>query len=193
MEILSAIWIEATRAWPAILGFGGVVTTLIVNGRIARGAQQAQWDHEGKRLEDQQQRERISLRSALLAELKVTRRYVSGILQHLVMQESKGESGAMPVNTWDDIYRSVTPRMGLLSESEINEVVSAYGDLRYLRDFSHFYLRDFSHLNDKPAPADNSFVLIPAKDLNAAIRVLKDVQKTIDAAIDALEGASKEQ
>ena len=58
----------------AFIGFGGVIFTQYKNAQAARCMQEKQWGYENTRRADEQKRERISLRSALLADLKLPSR-----------------------------------------------------------------------------------------------------------------------
>ena len=165
----------------SILGFGGVILTLIANGRISRGAQKGQWAYENNRRVDEQKRERISLRSALLAELKFAHREVFEVPVVKDKSLPPQEQLLLKVNVSDPIYRCNCSRIGLLSEKEVDKVIDAYTRL-HERSASLRVTYD-------PFPRYTGTVIVPLEKWEEEFAMEKKRREFIAAAISVLEEA----
>ncbi len=184
-----------TEILVALIGFAGVIATLIFNAWLGRNAQKKQWDYEGKCHRDEQRRERISVRSTLLAELKVAREKECTVLKLYEDAESDTKMKEIQVSTGvpDDTYKSASARIGQLSQPEVDKVTEAYAKLRRRSDKLRLYnpsapkLDDFVsiHLND---PKRN-VAFQQANNLHMTIYDTNEVIKCIDEAVDVLEKA----
>ncbi len=179
--ILTALPNQAGIIVAALIGFTGVILTLVVNARLARCAQQRQWDKDRKRLEEQQRRDRILLRSALCVELNAACEALK-----LGEESASTADGYVPVGVSEDVYNSAVERMGLLPDSELEKVFNAYQTLRTRREV----LR----LRWKVAPGTADYVRVPGAQIPEVVRDSKGVRKSIQAAITALkEGLEKDR
>ncbi len=106
-----------------VLGFAGIIVTLIVNARLARLAREGMRDDE-----------RASIRAALIAEMKI----IKGSLEDAIEKIKKGEedgSGAVlvPTDPLSDAYNALIPRVGALPPEEVGKVMLAYLSVREMR------------------------------------------------------------
>lgn len=97
-----------------LLGFAGVITTISMNGRLAR-----------RQHERQQAHERETLRTALCAELEVICQMLINRRQSL-SEHKPGQSALIPAYVPDHVYRQLLGRIGLLSSTEVGSVIRAY-------------------------------------------------------------------
>ena len=165
---------------PALIGFVGVIVTLVVNAWLGRRAQQKQWNHEQDRRNEQLIRERIALRSAFLGELKVSLQNTRGIVQaYEEAIKSRLKSAVIPVAVSDDVYRNAIARIGLLSEPEIRKIADAYVRLRGRREI----LRT---LNDK-TPRSDHFVVVSAQKIPDEIAATNNMIAFIEGTVSLLE------
>ena len=97
-----------------LLGFTGVIVTMAVNARSHRKLQIRQQQHEAQ-----------TIRVALLAELKTNRDMYENRLRDF--SESPGEHHAVvPSKVINSLYRTLLPKIGLLSVEEVDLVHTAY-------------------------------------------------------------------
>jgi len=106
-----------------VIGFAGVIITLLVNAKIPRDQRRDEIEHE-----------RATLRAALVEELKIIRDSLQGNLARFEELPPNGKKGLfLPTDPMDDAYRSFVPRLGLLTEPEVHKVMNAY---LYLRTYT---------------------------------------------------------
>ena len=105
-----------------VLGFIGVIITLIVNAGIARR----------DRLEMLRQ-ERTAMRTALAEELRILKVPLEDGIQKLKEQiKEGGEDGGVivPTDPGSDVYNVYVPKIGLLTSQEVEKVMLAYLTIR---------------------------------------------------------------
>lgn len=108
-----------------ILGFIGVMATLVLNALLARRAEQRRITHETG-----------VLRTALIEEMKVQR----DALVHAVEGSNRatdrsnvGKQDALtPLRRWTDIFDNSLSKLGLLTPNEVAAVLDAYLPLKEL-------------------------------------------------------------
>lgn len=103
-----------------VVGFAGVIVTLIVNARLARQHHSREIDHEAK-----------VLRVAVRAELEAIRDAFEERIRTLKNPEG-WPSIMVPLDTMTDVYGSLIDKLGLLSEPEIRAVMRAYLAVRQM-------------------------------------------------------------
>ena len=109
----------------ALLGIGGVITTLYVNTLLSLHQQNTQWKNETKRRDEERNHRRTALRIVLLEELKDLRSvYTEGIKTLEDCDETSSVLVPKAVN--DTIFISTVPNIGILTEREVREVVTTY-------------------------------------------------------------------
>lgn len=97
-----------------LLGFSGVIITMIVNARTQRNLEEQRIAHD-----------RRTIKAALKAELEANRNTYQG----RISQFSEGGSehdALLPSRVVDDVYRTHLDKLGLLTEEEIEKVINAY-------------------------------------------------------------------
>ena len=170
----------------SLVGFLGVVLTLLWNAYLSRRAQHSQWENERSRIESDQRHERLALRTALLSELRVarehTRRTLATYEEVKAPADGKPSRGAVvPISDFDQIFRASLPRIGLLSASEVDKVVAAYAKLRA----RHAALRTLH----SAAPRNDEFVIVLTEMMDSEIRTTSNMLAFVDSAIDTVQTA----
>jgi len=97
-----------------LLGFAGVIFTIIMNARSTRK------QHDREVLQ-----ERTALRTALIAELGALRKTYEDRIQSL-RDKDRGQSALIPEYVSNQAYCQLVDRIGLLSPEEIEPVMNAY-------------------------------------------------------------------
>jgi len=97
-----------------LLGFTGVILTLLTNARLNRKQHARQIEHE-----------RTALKAALSTELSIIRDTFRDRLE--MIGEPTGSQGMwVPLDTMTDVYGRVLDKIGLLSREQVNLVLRAY-------------------------------------------------------------------
>ena len=104
-----------------VLGFVGVIITLIANAWLVRR----------DRLERIRQ-ERTALRTSLVEELKILKFSLEDGIQRL---EEAGENDRVivPTDPMSDVYNAFVPRIGMLTSQEVQKTMWAYMSIREFR------------------------------------------------------------
>lgn len=97
-----------------VLGFTGVILTMIVNAKTQRGLQSAQRQHDVR-----------SLRTALMVEMKTNVQMYEARIGDL-SQADGTHHALIPSKVTNNIYQSLLPDIGLLSAHEVESVLRAY-------------------------------------------------------------------
>jgi len=114
MESFLCIFEKYQTFFTGLLGFTGVVITMVVNARLQRSAQSRKLAHEAR-----------TLRVALRAELDANRKAFEGRIQQLD-ERSDFSHALVPNQPINQIYTSHLDKLGLLSDDEIEKVIKAY-------------------------------------------------------------------
>lgn len=97
-----------------LLGFTGVIVTMVVNAKHQTKLQSSQLEHDVR-----------SLRVALKSELVANKQSYESRIQTL--NEPSGFSHALvPSNIVDYVYKTYLNKIGLLSEKEVEKILKAY-------------------------------------------------------------------
>lgn len=156
-----------------LVGFGGVCLTLWYNARIARFNRS-----------DELARERAATRAMLLGEL---RRILVVLVQteKVVDSLNQPDEVALPrkfnSQTHSRAYEAALPRIGLLTESETDRVVTAYSRCESLSAM----LADMHSLFDVANPDD-----VMRLEFRAFNNLLKSTIGDVQGAIDAISASS---
>jgi hypothetical protein len=149
-----------------IIGFAGVITTLWFNASQARQQRTLERLHEAE-----------TLRVALIEELKISRTAVVENSSNMDM----AQDAFVPTAPMDDVYRTFTGRIGLLSELEVGKVMIAYLTLRT------FHAKLF--LIGVPVHTGDHHVRVPIKNAPLLAGMFKNLLDPINDAIQAMESA----
>ena len=150
-----------------ILGFVGVMITLWYNGKLAR-----------EQREDERNHERETLRAALIEELKINRTALRENADTLKGDPPEETGGAfIPTDPMDDVYRALVSRIGLLSQTEVSKIITAYLSLRT------YNAKLF--LVGVPVETSPRHVQVPAKNIAMLAKMQEGVIDPIDEAINA--------
>jgi hypothetical protein len=165
-------WILANQTIAVgVLGFAGVIITLLVNARLARRGR-----------EEKRRHERQALRAALVEELKINRESLTNNVSNIRRKIDEGsgkESYFVPADPMNDAYRAFTNRIGLLSQTEVRHAMFAYLSLQTSR--SKLFLIGV------PIETDSGHVKVPPENGTMLLRLLESTIEPIDVAIEALE------
>ncbi len=105
-----------------LLGFTGVIVTMVVNAKHQTKLQSRQMEHEVR-----------SLRVALKSELASNKNSYENRIQQL-NEPCEYDHALIPNNTVDHVYKTLLDKIGLLSEDEVENILKAYlliADLPY--------------------------------------------------------------
>ena len=154
-----------------VLGFTGVILTMIVNAKTQRGLQSAQRQHEVR-----------SLRTALMVELKMNVQMYETRISDL-SQADGGHHALMPSKVTNNIYQSSLPDVGLLSSREVESVLRAYLLLEEMPYRLHLLVgtNNVGGYNDE-------FIRIEANKQVDAKRIHEALLPRLREAVAALEG-----
>lgn len=97
-----------------LLGFAGVIFTIVMNARLARQQHKREINHEC-----------TALRAALIAELDCLRQNYEDKIKQL-QEGEKGHWALVPEYVPNQIYSQLITRIGLLTAKEIENVIDAY-------------------------------------------------------------------
>ena len=165
-----ASWVWIPNILGDVIGFGGVILTLIWSAHLARQIR-----------EQERTQERDSLRSALRAELEMVRFALCTTVKLFEESSSEKSSGiGLPVCTSDVIYRCNCARIGLLQKTEAGKVIDIYVRLAFRSQI----LR----ATYDPMPKSAGFVQIPPEKRSEEITNEKKRIGFIDDAIQSLGG-----
>jgi hypothetical protein len=147
-----------------IIGFSGVMATLLFNASQARRQREEERKHESR-----------ALRTALIEELGIIRESVAKNLEDI----DASRDGYVPTDPMDDAYRAFTHRIGALSEKEVRCVLYAYLTLRTYN--SKLFLIG------NPVGTGDRHVMVPAKNSSILSGMYKNLLPPLDEAINAMK------
>lgn len=162
-------WLETYQTLVVgLVGFAGVIATLVVNAKIARDQRREEREHE-----------REVLRGSLIAELRINRRSLEENSRLLKEQPPDDQGGVMvPTDLIDGAYRSLIQRIGLLSDDEVSRVMWAYGALET------YSAKLF--LIGVPVHTSPRHVQVPAQNATYLVAMQEGMFALVDEAIEAL-------
>ena len=97
-----------------LLGFAGVIITMIVNAKLQRDSQSRQMDHEANAI-------RVAIKSELIANKNAYENRIQQFDKH-----SDFSHALVPINTIDSVFKSLQNKIGLLTETELENIFNAY-------------------------------------------------------------------
>ena len=152
-----------------IFGFIGVISTIWANAYIARKQRREEREHEQR-----------TVRSALLAELQINMDSLKTNARTLT-EKPPLETGAVfvPTDPMDGAFRSFLPKIGLLSEDEVNKVMNAYMSLQT-------YNTNLG-LIGSPGHTIPRGVSVPARHATTLRGLQESMLKPVEEAVRALE------
>jgi hypothetical protein len=117
-------WYERYQtAIVGVLGFAGVIFTLLTNAWLARRDRAETIAHE-----------RAVLHAALLAELKILKFSMEEAIDMIDLGKEDESGGLLvPTNPMTEAYNALLPRIGLLSSRQVEVVMSGYLSLKEYR------------------------------------------------------------
>ena len=154
-----------------VLGFTGVIITMVANAKIQRNLQSAQRQHEVQ-----------SLRTALLVELKENVQMYENRISDLSKTDGT-QHALMPSKVANNIYQSSLSNVGLLSANEVESVLRAY----LLLEEMPYRLRLVVGTNNVGGYKDE-FIRIDANRWDAVKKIHEALLPTLREAVAALEG-----
>jgi hypothetical protein len=154
-----------------VLGFTGVIITMVANATIQRNLQSAQRKHEVQ-----------SLRTALLVELKENVQMYENRISDLSKTDGT-QHALMPSKVTNNIYQSSLSYVGLLSADEVESVLRAY----LLLEEMPYRLRLAVGTNNVGGYKDE-FIRIDANRCDAVKKIHEALLPKLREAVAALEG-----
>ena len=154
-----------------VLGFTGVIMTMVANATIQRDLQSAQRQHQGQ-----------SLRTALLVELKENVQMYETRISDLSKMDGT-QDVLMPSKVTNNIYQSSLSDVGLLSANEVESVLRAY----LLLEEIPYRLRLVVGTNNVGGYNDE-FIRIDANKCEVVKKIHEAMLPTLREAVAALEG-----
>ena len=152
------------------LGFTGVIITMVANAKIQRSLQATQREHEV-----------LSLRTALLVELKENVQMYEARISNLSKADGM-QHALMPNKVTNNIYQSSLTNIGLLSDKEVESVLRAY----LLLEDVPYRLRILVGTSNVGGYNDE-FIRIDADRQHDAMNIHEALLPTIREAVAALE------
>ncbi len=164
-----APWFERFQtATVGVLGFAGVIATLIVNAWLARRDQELALQHE-----------RTTVRTALLEELKIIKRSLEEAIRTIELGEKQDKGDLLvSTDTMSDVYDAFIPRIGLLPSEQVAKVMLAY--------MSVLELHKSLTLLSGATIVDEHRVAVPIASLEPLKEMHESLLLTIDDAISSL-------
>ncbi len=151
-----------------VLGFAGIIITLIVNARLARLARE-RMRHD----------ERASIRAALMAEMKIIKDSLEYAIENIKKGEEDGSGGLLvPTDPISDAYDALIPRVGVLPPEEVGKVMLAYLSVREMRKNLLLILG--------ASVFDQHRVEVPRKSFDVLEGMLSNLVPKLDEAINCL-------
>ncbi len=147
-----------------LIGFSGVIITLVVNARISRKARKEAADSE-----------RRALRAALFAELGFNKTRYANMIETL--NAMKGDRMGMPIDTVDTFYYGMIDRLGILSPQELTAIIPAYARMTSLKMGLRFQFKEHHTGN----------IVVEQSKVPWIIDAVKHVIPSVEAAIAELE------
>ena len=153
-----------------LLGFTGVILTMLANAKLQRSQHERKFLHEANAL-------RIALKSELSANKKA---YELRIQQ---LNDPKGHSDALfPNKSIDKIFNELIPNIGLLTEFEIEQIINAYALIEELP----YGLRILVG-TDNVGGFNNEFIRVQGDRLKVALKMHESALPEITKAISEIE------
>lgn len=158
-----------------VLGFTGVILTMVANAKTQRNLQAAQRDNQVR-----------SLRTALTTELKENVRMYEDRINDLSKADGKHHA-LLPSKVVNNIYQTCLPNIGLLSSEEIESVLLAY----LLLDELPYRMRLLVGTEQIGGYKDE-FIRIDAAKQHNAKQIHEALLPTLREAVSALESKAQE-
>jgi hypothetical protein len=152
-----------------VLGFTGVIITLITNARLNRKQHTRQIEHE-----------RTALKAALSTELSIILDAFRDRIE-MIGDPPATQGTWLPLDTMTDVYSRTMDKIGLLSREQVNLVLRAYLLIRAVPD--RLRLMEGSHEIQPGA----GYLWISSKHVGDARRMHENFLGDIERAIAALE------
>ncbi|HFG2007386.1 TPA: hypothetical protein ACGF52_003326 [Vibrio cholerae] len=109
-------WFDKYQTFIAgLIGFSGVVITIIYNSKLAR-----------EQLKRQRVSESVSIRVTLIEELKLAMESYSGNIESLSDKNNSHQVAYLYTGVYDQAYKNLISKFGLLSSAEIKATMLAY-------------------------------------------------------------------
>lgn len=152
-----------------VIGFSGVIITLITNARMSRKQHERTISHERK-----------SLRIALYAELELAK---TTFISSSVTSDNGNEDAAFFPNEYPQpVYRSHITKIGLLSPVEISAIIEAYTLINELP--IRLSLLSFGH---DPSFDHPGYIYISAAHAETAMDMYRSFLPKIEHALETLK------
>jgi hypothetical protein len=148
-----------------VVGFAGVIVTLITNASLARKQHARQIEHEN-----------ATVRVALKAELEAVAESFRDRIEIFSALNQEREGGLLSLETMTEIYKSTLSRLGLLSTTQVRAVIRAYALVEQLPD----------RLSYLATSGSESRIYIPMKNFAHAADMHRNYLQVINAAISEL-------
>jgi len=153
-----------------LLGFAGVIVTMLANAKMQRDQYEGQIIHETN-----------SLRAAIKSELKANKQtYELRITQF--NEPCEYSDALVPSKLIDNIYKELVNKIGLLTDEEIEEIIRVYALMAELP----YNLRILVGTNNVGG-FNNEFIRVSKDQQNIVIEMHKNNLPAINQAISVIE------
>lgn len=170
MTVTLWAWIQEQQTLTAgILGFVGVILTLLFNA----------WQ-ERKQRREERRHECQTLRTALIEELSINRAGLDSF-KDAVKEITERQGLEVPTDLMDDVYKVLTDRIGLLSQAEVRKVMYAYLSMRTY-NVRLFLVGNQSHTSSR-------HVQVPPHKFPELFGMQETLIGRIDEAVEVMERA----
>lgn len=148
-----------------LVGFAGVILTLVVNSRIAR-----------RQVQDQRRHDRLALQRALLAELESQRETITNNIADIEKRAGEEYEGMYHPRLLVPIFDASIPRLGLVDDAGLPAILHGF---QVIRGFN----RRLSFIAE---PHGDTDFLVPENRVKTLAGMLKTTLPAVDKAIEAL-------
>ena len=158
----------------ALVGFTGIIVTLVINSRNSRRAERLRFDQSRTIVEETIAHDTEVLRRGLLAELVIMR---DTFWDEILYINQGGGSTYVPQIKADSIYNENIPRLGLLNGNAVAALVRAHST----------YQERLGYVAARGAPAGTSgAIIVDLTDLDEAAHMKNDLNEIVLRAVDAI-------
>lgn len=176
-----------TEVFAATLGIVGVALTLYVNALLSQHQQHRQWENDNDRRKAEQLHQRTALRIVLLEELKDLHSSLTEGLKTLEGVE-ESDSTLVPKEVNDSVYRSVVSHLGILTESEVGEIVRTYRMISRQNEKLGLIgkTNESMRVIGTTEVAPENYLVIPYDTTHVLIKIYMDIISNLETSISML-------
>lgn len=157
-----------------LLGFLGVIITLLLNGKLQRDLRKREIDHQAN-----------SIRTAIRAELLMNKGAYDLRLEQFG-DDVENKHALLPNKIFDEVFHKLLDQLGILEEAEVEKVLHAY----HLMSELPYKLRIMTG-TDSIGGYQDEWIRLKKEDISVAKDMHEKFLPVIEDAIDVIGGNIK--